>query len=203
MNRFACFFILLSFATTPALSTTADKSAAAHPSTAKPVEQAVMTPLQNKVEVTSEGQRSASSHWIAVLKTFFLDISLRNTGRERSWVSGINEEQSLQLAASIADYIAKQVPTVSTILLLAPPKAQANNPLTPALNESLRKSGFAIVDSKRQARDAHVLLYQISRLNGGFLVQLRLNQTEANRFYSLNSVQGLVASAPFSVRQVQ
>lgn len=93
---------------------------------------------------------------------------------------------------------------MSSTLLLAPPwKGQAHNALTPALDDSLRKAGFGLVDSKSQAQNAQVLRYQVSRLDDGVWVQVQLNKTEADRFYSLDASHSLVADAPFSVREAQ
>ena len=123
---------------------------------------------------------------------------------ERSWVSDVNQEQSLQLADSIASYVGKKASVESTTILLAPTeRLQAENALTPALSSSLRKTGFALVESKSQASNAQVLRYQVSRLDDGVWVQLHLNQEEANRFYSLDATNSLVANAPFSVREVK
>lgn len=171
------------------------------------LEQPQATTMQPDVKIPSPDTHTHGFHWTNFLKLLSLDWASHRVDsgiRERSWVSDVNQEQSLQLADWIAAYIAKQAPTESTILLLAPPpRAQAYNPLTQALNDSLRRSGFGIVDSKRQAPDAQILRYQVSRLNGGLWVQLQLNQTEANRFYSINVTNSLVAEAPLSVREVR
>jgi len=142
-----------------------------------------------------------------VLKACFLRlVPHRNYAgtSERSWVSDVNREQSLQLADSIASYVGRKASVESTIILLAPTeRPQADNPLTPALSNSLRKSGFALVESKSQASNAQVLRYQVSKLDDGVWVQLHLDQEEANRFYALDASNGLVANAPFSVREVK
>jgi hypothetical protein len=169
----------------------------------KPSEQkAIMVP-QGKIEKIMDVQRSSGFHWIGFLKA--LSLIPRTFGMmERSWVSDVTQQQSLQLADAITVYLAKQAPPQSTVLLLAPPpKAQAGNPLTPALINSLRKSGFGLVESKRQALDAQVLQYQVSRLNGGLIVQLQFNKVEANRFYCINASNDLVAGSPFCVREVR
>jgi hypothetical protein len=143
----------------------------------------------------------------SVLKAcFFRLVPHRiNTGTsERSWVSDVNHEQSKQLADSIVSYVGKRAAVESTSILLAPTeRLQADNPLTPALSNSLRKSGFALVESKTQASNAQVLQYQVSRLDDGVWVQLHLNQEEANRFYALDASNNLVADAPFCVREVK
>lgn len=141
-----------------------------------------------------------------VLKACFLRlVSRRNyTGTsERSWVSGVNRKQSLQIADSIAYYVGTKAPFESTFILLAPTeRPQEDNPLTPALSNSLRRSGFALVESKNQAPNAQVLRYQVSKLDDGVWVQLHMNQQEANRFYSVDASNSLVADAPFCVREV-
>jgi hypothetical protein len=124
---------------------------------------------------------------------------------DRSWVTDVTEEQSTQLADSITAYVAAHTKASSpdlTILLLAPtPREQANNPLTLALNNAFRKSGFGLVESKEQAGNAQDLRYQVSRFNDGLWLQLQLNKVEANRFYSLDSDNKIVGDAPFSVRE--
>jgi len=171
------------------------------------LERSQATTTQVDVKTYPPATHAHGFTWTNFLKLLSLDWAPHrvNPGiRERSWVCDVTQEQSLQLADWIAAYITKQAPTESTILLLAPPpRAQASNPLTLALSDSLRRSGFGIVESKRQAPDAQVLRYQVSRLNGGLWVQLQLNQTEANRFYSVNVSNSLVAEAPLSVREVR
>ena len=94
-------------------------------------------------------------------------------------------------------YVGKKAAVESTTILLAPTeRLQADNPLTPALSNSLRKSGFALVESKTQASNAQVLRYQVSRLDDGVWVQLHLNQEEANRFYSLDASNRSCSGCP-------
>lgn len=121
---------------------------------------------------------------------------------ELSWVSGVTDAQSAQLARSISAYVAELLPSNSTSLLLAPPpKAQKHNPLTQALTDTLQQAGFKLVESKSQAPNAHVLLYQISQLNNGIWLKVQLNHIEANRFYAINTDENLVEDAPFSIRE--
>ena len=162
----------------------------------KGLEQPQSTKTPDEVKQTSPPRALKASS--VELSTKRLDPGIA----ERSWVSDVTMEQSLQLADLIAAYVAKQVPPDSTILLLAPPQTvQAHNPLTPALNYFLRKTGFGLVESKEQAPNAHVLTYQVSRFNEGLWLQLQLNHSEVNRFYSLNAANSLVADAPFCVRE--
>jgi hypothetical protein len=124
---------------------------------------------------------------------------------DRSWVTDVTEAQSTELAESIVAYVAAHTKASSpelTILLLAPtPREQANNPLTLALNNALRKSGFGLVESKEQAANAQDLRYQVSRFNDGLWLQLQLNKVEVNRFYSLDADNKIEGDAPFSVRE--
>jgi hypothetical protein len=175
----------------------------------------VIQPKSDSVEMTSNGlvqpQTTKTTDEIKqtsaarTLKASSVELSTKRLDpgiAERSWVSDVTMEQSLQLADLIAAYVAKQEPPDSTILLLAPPQTvQAHNPLTPALNYFLRKTGFGLVESKEQAPNAHVLTYQVSRFNEGLWLQLQLNHSEVNRFYSLNAANSLVADAPFCVRE--
>ena len=142
-----------------------------------------------------------------ILKACFLRlVPCRNSAgtTQRSWVSDVNRDQSLQLADSIASYVGRKASFESTIILLAPTeRPQADNPLTPALSNSLRRAGFALVESKNQASNAQVLRYQVSKFDDGVWVQLDLNQEEANRFYSLDASNSLIADAPFCVREVK
>jgi hypothetical protein len=69
------------------------------------------------------------------------------------------------------------------------------------LNNAFRKTGFGLVESKKQAANAQDVRYQVSRFNNGLWLQLQLNKVEANRFYSLDADNKIVGDAPFSVRE--
>jgi hypothetical protein len=161
-------------------------------------EQAPPTPTKSEAETNPIAN---------VLKACLLKLVPRRNWSgiaERSWVSDVSREQSLQLADSIASYIGQKASVESTTILLAPPeRLQSENPFTPALSNSLRKSGFALVESKNQASNAQVLRYQVSKFDDGVWVQLHLNQEEANRYYALDASNSLVVDAPFCVREVK
>ncbi len=182
----------------PVTPTVPATSGSISPPTTEPLEQSQVKVEQP--EKSSVVKHEADNH-IVTLSTYH---RITTGIKERSLVNDVTQEQSLQLANAIAAYVAKQVPIESTTLLLAPPQiSQANNSLTPALNDSLRKIGFGLVEAKCQAPEAQVLRYQVCRLDDGLWVQICLNQTEANRFYSLDLNSNLVADAPFSVREAQ
>lgn len=174
-----------------------------HGETTPPVDQPELKMLEPKYDSTVESRRSPTGCWTFWLKTLSSNLVPSRPG-ERSWVSDINSAQSSRLAEEVAAFLSTQAPTQSTTLLLAPPpKAQAENPFTVALTDSLRKCGFGLADSKRQTSDAQVLRYQVSGLDGGVFVQLQFAQKQTNQYYGLGSSNDLVAGAPLCVREVR
>lgn len=173
-----------------------------HGDTERVVEEPKLQPLEAKYDPAAETLSPSGMGWNAWLKMLACDL-IPGKSSNRSWVSDISAGQSLQLADQIASYLATQAPAQSTTILLAPPwAAQANSAFTVALNDALRKIGFGVIDSKRQAPNAQVVRYQICALNGGVLVQLDFNQKQTNQYYGLGSSNALVAGAPLCVREV-
>jgi len=128
-------------------------------------------------------------------QTANLDYSLR------SWVTDITTDQAKALAIALSTDLAQQnTPETTTLLLAVPHKKQRRNPFTPAFNDALRKAGFALVETCSQAKNTQIIQYQISRLDDGIWVKLRLPHSEVNRFYQLSNDHQLVATTPFSVR---
>lgn len=162
-------------------------------------------PEPETTTIKQETSRFSGSRLRALLKSLSLDCtSCRSGSTDQSWVSELSKDQSLDLAHSIAAYLVHQAPAESTIVRLAPlRKSQRKNLFTPALEESLRKLGFGLVETKEQAPNAKVLRYQVSVIDGGVVIQFRFNQTETSRFYSLDLSSGLVALEPFCVREVR
>jgi hypothetical protein len=136
------------------------------PNLVPPVAEEVTQTGQNQARPTDITNQQKTEYRLgAWLKQLACQVKATST-KEHSWVSGITDVQSAQLARAISAYVAELLPSNSTFLLLAPPpKAQKYNPLTLALNDTLRQAGFRLVESKSQAPNAQVLLYQASQLS--------------------------------------
>lgn len=118
-----------------------------------------------------------------------------------SWVEEVNEADATELADAITGFLKQQWPVASTTLVLEPPE-QADNPLTPALEEALRQAGFALADPKAEVPGAHRLRYLVSPMGAGVLLRLQVDQTEASRWFVRDRAGALEAASPFTVRDV-
>jgi hypothetical protein len=108
------------------------------------------------------------------------------------------------LAKSMTSFIAKQYPPASSTLVLYPPvdtEDQLNNALTPVLTRDLKVAGFAISDLRQKIAGSHTIRYWVTPMDMGLLVRLKLDNTEASRWYQRNRMGILETSEPFTVRR--
>jgi hypothetical protein len=63
---------------------------------------------------------------------------------------------------------------------------------------SLKQDGFQMVDTLTP--ETHTLRYLITPGKSGLLVQLELDQQLISRLYTIDPMQGVVATSPFSIR---
>jgi hypothetical protein len=104
------------------------------------------------------------------------------------------------LATDMTAFIKSNLPPASSTLVLDPPPAgQASNALTPAFAASLRQAGFAVALAATPG--AHRIRYLVTPLEGGTLVRLTIDGTEASRFFTRDPAGGLQARGPFMVRE--
>jgi hypothetical protein len=109
------------------------------------------------------------------------------------------------VAAGIGAFVRTQLPAASTTLVLDPtPTAQADNILTPALAEALRKQGFAVAEGLAPA-GSHTLRYWVAPLDGsGELVRLLIDgRKEAARWFVRDTGGMLQTGGPFTVMQLE
>jgi len=111
------------------------------------------------------------------------------------------------LASGITEFMASRLPPASTTLALDPLASdQASNALTPALTAALRKRGFATVEAGNVAPPgARRLRYWVTPMQAGNLVRLAIDggAIEGSRFFVRNSIGGLQAGGPFTVKTVE
>ena len=128
-------------------------------------------------------------------------------GPGNSYVGHVDTQADAQvLAGDMADFVAGQLPAVSSTVVLDPtPSDQAGNDLTPAFVAALRDRGFAVADARQGgAPGAHHIRYLVTRLDNGDLVRVTIDgaAAEASRFFVRNSAGDLQAGGPFTVRQM-
>lgn len=113
----------------------------------------------------------------------------------------ITAPDSVVLAADTTDYLRTIYPAANTTLALEAPADKAANALTPALNVALRDAGFAVLEAAGNAQEGQRIRYLVSLLDHGVALRLQYQGVEATRFYHRDTNGGLVAAAPFTVRE--
>ena len=120
-----------------------------------------------------------------------------------SYVSDVSPADATPLASALAAYLGQQLPPATTTLVLQPPPpSQADNALTPALRGALSHAGFEVFEPSKDApppAGAHPIRYQVTPLEGGVLVRLHYDRTEAARWFARNRRGQLQAAGPFTV----
>jgi hypothetical protein len=103
----------------------------------------------------------------------------------------------------MVDDLRQQLPPATTTLVLQPPPpSQADNALTPALRGALSHAGFGVFEPSKDTpplAGAHPIRYQVTPLEGGVLVRLHYDRTEAARWFARNRRGQLQAAGPFTV----
>jgi hypothetical protein len=127
-------------------------------------------------------------------------------GPNTSYVAALSAPtDATVIAASIGSFLCTQLPAASTTIALdSTPTAQANNPLTPVLANSLRQHGFAVAQSGVPT-GSHTLRYWVTPLDAsGELVRLMIDDRKlASQFFVRNTVGTLESGGPFTVAQVE
>ena len=113
----------------------------------------------------------------------------------------VTAPDSAVLAADTTDYLRTVYPAANTTLALEAPAGKDANALTPALNTALREAGFAVIEVAGNAEEGQRIRYLVSPLDHGVALRLQYQGVEASRFYHRDTNGGLVAAAPFTVRE--
>ena len=101
------------------------------------------------------------------------------------------------LAGSAAEFVSRNLPSSSGLSLRPVPAGQANNLLTPAIQEALKSRGFIVAENS-----PHYLRYWESPLNGGTMLRLSLDDKQASRFFT-NEDNRLQPGGPYTLRQAE
>ncbi|CZZ75162.1 conjugal transfer protein TrbH [Salmonella enterica] len=116
----------------------------------------------------------------------------------------VTATDSITLSREAVAYLADALPPARTTLVLDPPAAKDQDHLTAALLPALRARGYGVTlaDPKtgRPAGQGVALRYLASPLDGGVLMRLQYQGTEASRFYPRGTNGLLLPGAPFTVR---
>jgi len=127
-------------------------------------------------------------------------------GANTSYVTSVSSPTDAKvIAAGISSFIRTQLPAASTTIVLDPtPSEQANNALTPMLEDSLRQQGFAVSVSAVPA-GSHTLRYWVTPMDAsGELVRLMIDgRKEASQFFVRNTAGNLQTGGPFTVAQME
>lgn len=119
---------------------------------------------------------------------------------------GVSEADAAAVAVEMAAYIGRIHPPAQTIIAIDLPRlARWRDPVAPVLAESLRRSGFAVMESDTGVAvpvNAHLVSYAVSAWPDGLSVQITMDGTIASRWYVRGAGGGLIAVSPFAVREV-
>lgn len=121
--------------------------------------------------------------------------------------SSVTATDSITLSREAVAYLAAALPPARTTLVLDPPAAKDQDHMTAALVLALRARGYGVTvaDPKtgRAAGQGVALRYLASPLDGGVLMRLQYQSTEASRYYPRSTNGLLLPGAPFTVRGSQ
>lgn len=118
---------------------------------------------------------------------------------------GVSEADAASIAVEMAAYIGRIHPPAQTIIAIHLPRlARWRDPVAPVLAESLRRGGFAVMETDTGVvipSNAHHVSYAVSAWADGVSVQIVLDGTIASRWYVRSAGGGLLAVSPFAVRE--
>lgn len=146
--------------------------------------------------------------WRALLITCTLVVLTGCSGLLRKpYISrGITEADAASIAVEMAAYLGQMHPPARTLIAIDLPRfPRWRDPVAPVLAESLRRGGFAVMESDTGAiipASAHRVSYAVSSWPDGVSVQIVLDGTVASRWYVRTAGGGLLAVSPFAVREV-
>nr|AAP82058.1 putative mating pair formation protein [Stenotrophomonas maltophilia] len=119
---------------------------------------------------------------------------------------GVSEADAASIAVEVATYIGRMHPPARTLIAIDLPRfARWRDPVAPVLAESLRRGGFAVMESDTGVMipaNAHRVSYSVSAWSDGVSVQVELDGIIASRWYVRSANGGLLAVSPFAVREV-
>lgn len=118
----------------------------------------------------------------------------------RSYVEAVPQFDETKLGGVVADYLKDAYPAAKTTLVLVPPEpAQADNPFTKSLLQSLSHAGFALADPTTAAGpNFHRFSYYVTAFDGGALVRLVVDGQQVARCY-MQQAPGVVPVTPFTM----
>lgn len=116
----------------------------------------------------------------------------------------VTATDSITLSREAVAYLADALPPARTTLVLDPPAAKDQDHLTAALLPALRARGYGVTladsEDRPTGRAGVALRYLASPLDGGVLMRLQYQGTEASRYYPRGTNGLLLPGAPFTVR---
>ncbi|WP_296249457.1 hypothetical protein [uncultured Stenotrophomonas sp.] len=118
---------------------------------------------------------------------------------------GVSQADAAAVAVEIAAYMGQLYPPARTTIAIELPRfARWRDPVAPVLAESLRRGGFAVLETDTGVvvpPAAKRLGYSVSAWPDGLLVQIQLQGTVASRWYARGVNGGLVGVSPFAVKE--
>ncbi|WP_026471936.1 hypothetical protein [Alkanindiges illinoisensis] len=118
----------------------------------------------------------------AKLLALALIVALGQTGcvnqpiNQGSYTSGVTAANTEILADAIARYVAYKLPAANSTVNVIP--ARQKDRLATALTANLKNRGFGIADGTAPNPSAVPLAYQVTPLENGLLIVIRLNGQE-------------------------
>lgn len=117
-----------------------------------------------------------------------------------SWIEVGEERDVGPLTEAIVSLVVENLSQPSApIALVPPPPEQNGHLLTLQLREALTNRGFRLDDEGTE--NVHSLRYLVSSYQGGILLRVTLDGTEASTLFTRDSAGALRAAAPLALRQ--
>jgi hypothetical protein len=117
-------------------------------------------------------------------------------------IDAIATNDAAYVGREIAGYIATSLPAASTTVWVAvpPPTADDSSTFAAAAVASLRERGFAVAEGEAAAAGAHALRFDAYPLDGGVLLRVYVDNSQASRWYGRDASGSLSPASMFTVR---
>lgn len=121
---------------------------------------------------------------------------------DRSWVSPAVTPDASSIAAAIAEWVGEEAPpATSTLLVLPVSRRQADNAVTLALLDDLRRMGFGLATSLAASPDAHMVRYLVTPVfERHVVVRVQLDGVEGARLFYRDERGGLLPASALTMR---